>query len=285
MGQYLRELPRRVPELRARVVEVARRNLGQPLEMYLLGEYPFENYDPQPLYCLKKTDCMVFVEQAYAMALSSGWASFVRTLQRIRYRDGQIGVVTRNHFTEADWMPANRWLVRDLTAEIAGGRARTFTNPIDRGKFLWTTFRLRKELPKEIFRDIYLPVEELPRAEGKVATGDLVAFVRAQGFPGEPVPETVTPRAWVGHLGLIARGADGALRVIHAAEPAVQEERLSDFLRRTVEAQGDLNEATPQIVGVKFLRLEDDPIANLRKIEGDDAPRVRLPNGMIWKIN
>ena len=31
---------------------------------------------------------------------------------------GVIGVATRNHYTEADWNPSNRWLVREVT----GGR-------------------------------------------------------------------------------------------------------------------------------------------------------------------
>ena len=33
------------------------------------------------------------------------------------------------------------------------------------------------------------------------------------------------------------------------------------------------------LLGFKFLRLEADPMANLRKIDGDDAPRVTLPRG------
>ena len=33
------------------------------------------------------------------------------------------------------------------------------------------------------------------------------------------------------------------------------------------------------LVGFKFLRLEADPLVNLRKIDGDDAPRVTLPRG------
>jgi hypothetical protein len=41
-------------------------------------------------------------------------------LQRIRYRDGVIGVATRNHYTEMDWNVANRWLVTDISADLAG---------------------------------------------------------------------------------------------------------------------------------------------------------------------
>ena len=58
------------------------------------------------------------------MALSHNWPGFMQMLQRIRYRDGQLGVATRNHYTEADWNISNRWLVEDITAELAGEHGR-----------------------------------------------------------------------------------------------------------------------------------------------------------------
>jgi hypothetical protein len=33
------------------------------------------------------------------------------------------------------------------------------------------------------------------------------------------------------------------------------------------------------LVGFKFLRLRDEPLKNLREIDGADAPRVTLPSG------
>ena len=115
---YLRFLSAAEPDLRQRIVHLARKNLGQPYELYLLGEMPFEPYDPQPIYCLGKSDCVVFAEHTYAMALSHNWPSFMKMLQRIRYRDGHLGVTTRNHYTEADWNISNRWLVEDITAKL-----------------------------------------------------------------------------------------------------------------------------------------------------------------------
>ncbi|HVT29971.1 MAG TPA: N-acetylmuramoyl-L-alanine amidase-like domain-containing protein, partial [Lacipirellulaceae bacterium] len=120
VDKYLRFLSATEPNLRTRVVQLARKNIGQPYELFLLGEMPFETYDPQPIYCLSKSDCLVFTEHTYAMALSHDWPSFMRMLQRIRYRDGQLGVATRNHYTEADWNISNRWLVKDITKELAG---------------------------------------------------------------------------------------------------------------------------------------------------------------------
>jgi len=126
VDQYLKFLSATEPDLRKRIMHLARKNIGQPYELYLLGEMPFEPYDPQPIYCLGKSDCLVFSEHTYAMALARDWPSFMRLLQRIRYRDGQLGVATRNHYTEADWNISNRWLVEDITAKLAGDTAVKF---------------------------------------------------------------------------------------------------------------------------------------------------------------
>jgi hypothetical protein len=91
-----------VPDLRTRVADLARKNIGQPYELYLLGEFPYEVVDDQPLFELAKSDCVVFVEHTYAMALSRSWDEFFWMLQRIRYKGGVIGVQTRNHYTEQD---------------------------------------------------------------------------------------------------------------------------------------------------------------------------------------
>jgi hypothetical protein len=76
----------------------------------------------------------------------------------------------------------------------------------------------------------------------------------------------------------VAHGPDGTVNIIHSAEPAVREESFARFIahaREKAAAPG----AKQRLVGFKFLRLADDPMANLRKIDGPDAPRVTLPGG------
>lgn len=96
VGRFVAQMRKDVPDLRQRVVAIARRNLGQKYSLHLLGEYPFEIHDGQPLYCLENGDCVVFAEHVYAMALSYDWQSFFAMLQRIRYKNGEISAVTRN---------------------------------------------------------------------------------------------------------------------------------------------------------------------------------------------
>ena len=278
-GRYLAHLQATEPDLRERIVHLARKNIGQPYDIYLLGEMPFETYDPQPIYCLTKSDCLVFTEHVYAMALTRDWTGFIRLLQRIRYRDGHLGVATRNHYTEADWNVSNRWLIRDLTTELAGAKAVPFASKIDRSKFLLGRYGLKTDFPVENFRDTYIPLDALEAALPHLRDGDFVNVVRSSITPGShPNAEIYGGNAWVGHTGLIAHGPDGAVHIIHSAEPAVREESISTFIahaREKAAAPG----AKQRLVGFKFLRLADDPLANLRQIDGADAPRVTLPNG------
>ncbi len=287
---YLRYLTTFEPELPDRIKHLARKNIGQPYEIYLLGEMPFEHYDPQPLYCLTKSDCLVFTEHTYAMALSDGWPGFIRTLQRIRYADGQIGVATRNHYTEADWNPNNRWLVRDITPELARQRGVKFAQKVDRAKFLLNRYKLKTDIPIEERIDVYLPFEYIDQAKARLRDGDFVNIVR--GRPPKPGKESQRGNkpgsmqdifggsAWVGHTGMIVIGDDGDVHLIHSARPSVREEPIDDYIARSTENLAERDAAgKSRLLGFKFLRLQGDPLANLRKIDGEDAPKVTLPSG------
>ncbi len=281
---YLRYLHAFEPDLRQRIVHLARKNLGQPYDLYLLGEMPFEPYDPQPIYCLSKSDCLVFSEHTYAMALGPDWPSFMSLLQRIRYREGQIGVATRNHYTEADWNPSNRWLVKDITKELGGERVVPFRQRIDRSKFLKNRYQLDVKLPVEQHDDVYLPLGAIKMAKPHLEEGDFVNIVRGKFDPGAPKNSTFGGSAWVGHVGLIVFGKDAAgnrqVNLIHSTKPKVREEAIDQYIARSLKNLAELEaKGRPRLLGFKFLRLRDDPMANLREIDGADAPRVTLPKG------
>lgn len=236
------------PSLRQRVAALARRNIGQPYELFLLGEFPYETYDTQPLFSLEKSDCVVFVEHTYAMALSASWEEFFWMLQRIRYRDGVIGVATRNHYTEADWNLANRWLVTDVTAQL-GAPTEAYRQHIDRQAFLRKQFKIERNLPVQDFDDVFIPKQQVAAIEAQLQDGDFVNIISMRD--GE---------FWASHVGLIVTGADGSRHLLHSAEPQVREETLQGFIARMAERdarQAGQNKA--QLAGFKFLRLNDAP--------------------------
>lgn len=281
---YLQFLQALEPDLRKRIVHLARKNIGQPYDLYLLGEMPFEHYDPQPIYCLGKSDCLVFSEHTYAMALGHDWPSFMSLLQRIRYRDGQIGVATRNHYTEADWNPSNRWLVRDITGEVGDDRVVSFRQRIDRQKFLQKRYQLQVEIPVEQHNDVYLPSEAIDLAKPHLSEGDFVNIVRGRVDPNAPKNSIFGGSAWVGHVGMIVFGTDEQgnkqVNMIHSAKPKVREEAIDDYIAAAKETAAEKEKAgKPRLLGFKLLRLENNPLAKLREIDGADAPKVTLPKG------
>lgn len=235
VDQYLKYLQATESDLQARVIHLARKNIGQPYELYLLGEFPFESHDPDPIYCLDKSDCVVFSEHMYAMALSDDWWSFLANLQRIRYRDGEVGMVTRNHYTIADWDRNNRFLFEDITAEVGGDAAVKLTQICRRSRF-FAKFGIGQDIPDEPISDTYIPKDKVPAILSKLRAADFVNIIRGD-----------EQSQWAGHVGLIAIDKDGTVNFLHSAGKAVREQPLVEYL------QNDR-----RCVGVKFLRLRDN---------------------------
>ncbi|MFQ5430714.1 MAG: N-acetylmuramoyl-L-alanine amidase-like domain-containing protein [Phycisphaerae bacterium] len=231
LDAYLKSIADDRMPLTERVAMLGRKTIGQPYQIYLLGEAPVERLDPDPLYRLDASDCVTFVEQTYAMALAHDWPSFFETLQRLRYEDGQIGFLTRNHFTEADWNIHNAWLFEDVTTFVAPEAVRPMRATIDRAAF-FRKHGVVTALPVEQFESRYVPREALPKALDRLRTGDVIEFVR-----GDAVAQ------YVGHIGLCIRNSDGRAMLLHSAEPAVREEPLLDYVSQHAN-----------ILGIKVLR-------------------------------
>jgi cell wall-associated NlpC family hydrolase len=234
LDEYLQRLASEMPASRDRLVHIARKAVGQPYRLFLLGEFPYELHDADPLYCLSASDCVTFVEQSYAMALADDWPSFFRTLQRLRYRNGRIGIRTRNHFTEADWNANNAWLFDVVTPSLAGADLRLARVRTDRSAFL-RQYDLYVARPVEWAEVPFIARQDWPRIADDLRPGDVVEFVR--GDADAP---------YVSHMGIILRDADGRPTLIHATEPAVREEPLADYVERC-----------QWITGMVYLRMKD----------------------------
>ncbi len=73
--------------------------------------------------------------KSIALALSRSYAQFPAILQHIRYKDGQIDYRWRNHYTVADWLPANAWFLHDVTEHVGAGLTCPMTKTISRSAF------------------------------------------------------------------------------------------------------------------------------------------------------
>ena len=250
VNRYLAHMHQAEPDLRKRIAAIGRQNIGQPYVLNLLGEYPYELHDTLPMFSLEQSDCVVFAEHTYAMALSRSWEEFFWMLQRIRYKDGVIGVATRNHYTEVDWNANNNWLVSDISASVAGADVLSYELKVDRARFLRTRHQTLREIAVQISREVYVGKNELAPVLPQLREGDLVNVV-----------STRDGAFWVSHVGLIVIGANGQRNFLNSAEPQVREESFKAFFERTAERE--LKNAREgrngqKLAGFKFLRLNDN---------------------------
>lgn len=72
-----------------------------------LGEGANGRYDQDPLYRFDTFDCTTFVETMIALSLSHTVDEFEQQMNRIRYENGEVGYLTRNHFPSLQWIPQN----------------------------------------------------------------------------------------------------------------------------------------------------------------------------------
>ena len=249
VNRYIAYMHQAEPDLRKRIAAIGRQNIGQPYVLNLLGEYPYELHDNLPMFSLQSSDCVVFAEHTYAMAMSQSWEEFFWMLQRIRYKDGVIGVATRNHYTEVDWNINNSWLVSDISAELAGPDGPSYPLTVDRARFLKTRHKTDSTLPVQITREVYVAKDKVAAVAAQLQDGDLVNVISTRGG-----------QYWASHVGFIVVDANGQRNFLNSAEPQVREESFDAFFART-QAREDRNaregRVGQKLAGFKFLRLND----------------------------
>jgi hypothetical protein len=234
---YLKFLHGEEPDPIKRVIHLARKEIGQPYEIYLLGEYPYELYDPDPMYCLEKSDCVTFVENMYAMSLSKDWPTFFRTLQRLRYKDGRIGMLTRNHESVADWDPNNAWLFEEITAKLGDGQKSVPMHLSWQPSKFFAKWNIGQDMPDVVVKSTYIPSANVSSIVNELKDGDVVHIVRGNA-----------KEQYVGHFGIVAHGEHGEVNMIHSSEPAVREQGILNYI-----------EKNPKTLGMKFLRPRPQP--------------------------
>ncbi|MDQ7062884.1 MAG: DUF1460 domain-containing protein [candidate division KSB1 bacterium] len=246
IDQFIRETNQKIRDIRTRLMVYSERGKGTPYLIFLLGEGPEAKYDQDPLMDFARVDCMTFVEQCLAMAISNSYAEMFRRLQRIRYRDGVISYKTRNHYTIADWLPNNRWLLKDATTNIGGPWTRPMTKVIDRRAFFQAS-----GLPEDELTDVpgpdtltvsYIPAEHLLKIKDRLQGGEIVSIVSSQ------------PGIFSAHMGLIVRDRYGNVIFRHGSSARrnrkVVDERLEDVVASLLNSKNR--------VGMMFMRVRPE---------------------------
>jgi Protein of unknown function (DUF1460) len=200
------------------------------------GEFPLGDGqrppEPGPLFRTDAVDCQTYVETVLAMANARNLDQARAILDDIRYADGQPSFETRNHFTEAQWLPVNSekgYFVDEVPA--LDRRAPAETLSLVRSE--WTQVPALKRLapanvPDGKYTVRYLPLDEVTARAKDIAPGSILMVVR------EPDPTRVVR---ITHMGFVLKDKRGWV-VRHAStgkEHAVVDEPLAQFVQRQRE--------------------------------------------------
>ena len=106
-----------IPE---RIDAISAQFLGKPYLLGALGEGTHGYYDDDPLYRTDTFDCETYVDTVLALALAPNLATFKKYINQIRYNDGHISFIHRNHFTDLDWNTNNQkqGFIKDITTDF-----------------------------------------------------------------------------------------------------------------------------------------------------------------------
>lgn len=215
--------------------------MNAPYELACEGEGENGYYETEPLLNIRKINCMTFCEIVLALSLSNFYEEFFNVLQHIRYRQGIISMATRNHYTMADWLPANRWCLRDVSQEVGREHARELMRPISHRKFFKT--KGITDLPV-VFKDrnvtiTYIPLEYLEQHEADLESGDIVALIQNK------------PDIFSAHMLLVIK-KEGETYFRHASMKAgkVVDEVFQTYIDNLAKS--------PRYLGMSFMRIRED---------------------------
>jgi hypothetical protein len=155
--------------------------LGTPYAFTCVGDGEYALYEPYPLVNFDSTNCMAYCEHVLALAISDSWDNFFNNLQQIRYKDGMIGMRTRNHYTMGDWLPENKWLLDDVSRKVGGEHTQTVTRTISHTKFFegkGITDLRHVKADYEMTID-YIPKADILKIKDQLQNGDIGTLIFA----------------------------------------------------------------------------------------------------------
>jgi len=222
---------------------------GTPYLIFNLGEGAGSKIDPDPTIDFARTDCMTFCEHTLALAISDNYPQMYDNLQKIRYNKGQISYTDRNHFTIADWLPNNDWLLEDITLGLTKGvksLTKKMKKTIDRPAFYKNNGVPENEIKnapqKETLIKDYIPTENLMAVAPNLKGGEIVSIV------------TTNPVVISAHMGIIICDQWDNLIFRHASSSKktgeVMDERFEDVVNSLKKSKSR--------VGMIFIRVRED---------------------------
>lgn len=195
--------------------------VGRPYVKNPLGEGIAPDNDP--LIRFDAFDCTTFVETSLA-------DGDVQKLNKIRYKDGVIDFVNRNHIIETDWIPNNSDLITDVTENY--GKTAVRTVKINRAGWMKHNYGIDDNTPIKTVNLKYIPYSSITKIENSEPL--IVLFVRNKR---QNTSRLGTDLA-VTHMGFLL--PDGTLRHASRYAKRVVDTNFDKYINRMLENKNNL---------------------------------------------
>ncbi len=237
---------KKIGSVNERIQKYSELGKGTPYLIYNLGEGVGSKIDPDPTIDFARTDCMTFCEHTLALAISDNYPEMYDNLQKIRYKKGEVEYTARNHFTIADWLPNNNWLLEDVTLKVGPGLTKKMDKTIDRPTFYKNNGvpeeKIKEAPQKEKLTVDYIPTKNLLKISPNLKGGEIVSIV------------TTNPVVVSAHMGIIIRDAWDNLLFRHASSSQSTNEVMDVRFEQIVKSL----EKSKSRVGMIFMRARED---------------------------
>lgn len=200
------------------------RYLGDPL-----GESVAPDKDP--LVRDDAFDCVTFVETSLA-------GGDVQKLNKIRYKNGEVDFVNRNHFIETDWLANNADIVADVTEKYGDTDVRHVV--IDKQNWLKKVHGINADFPKQVVDLHYIPYDKVKYIN--VTKPIIVLFIAGNFEKSDIIGTDLAVR----HMGFLLPG--GVLRHASSQYGRVMD---VDFYQYALARAADKNNLGVMLVEIK----------------------------------
>lgn len=279
-------------DMHSRITQISARFLGKPYQLGALGEGSKSEFDQAPLYRVDAFDCETYVDTVLALALANNSMTFKQCIRHVRYQDGKVSFINRNHFTCLDWNKHNQQnkYLKDITTTILDKSHRPValwaqalidkpswyqhfseehirlikTSPAKVKQRLTRLKQRARLLPRKISRIAYLPLSVLFDKNGKpneylfkqIPQASIIEIIR----PNWDLNEKIGTHLNVSHLGFaIWKHNILMFREASSMQQQVIETPLIDYLREAIKS--------PTIKGINVqIILPQQPLTGHCKI-------------------
>lgn len=173
--------------------------------------------DKDPLIRTDAFDCTTFVETVMA-------GGDVNNLNQIRYKNGEIDFLNRNHFIETDWLKNNSDRVENVSAQYGQTTTRRLT--IDKANWLKKVHKIDSDIAPEFTTIEYVPYKKLSQPDNSEML--IVLFISANSNS----VDTIGTELAVTHMGLLLPGGQTLRHASSAAGHVVDAEFMKYAMRR-----------------------------------------------------